>query len=167
MSKSKKIWYAIYVRSRAEKKVALELDYDNISFYLPMVKRLKQWSDRKKWVEEPLFRSYIFVNIELKDFYKVLQTIGVVKYVTFENKAVSIPEIQITAIKHFLQETDPENFSEEKWKIGKRVEVISGSMMGLLGDLVEFNGKHKVRIEIEAVRSSFMISIKKSLLRVI
>lgn len=167
MSSSQKIWYAIYVNSRAEKKVALELEYNNISYYLPMVKRLKQWSDRQKWVEEPLFRSYIFVNIEQSEFHKVLQTFGVVKYISFENKAVNIPEVQIIAIRNYLQDSDPENIDETDWKVGKRVEVISGSMVGLLGDLIEVQGKHKVKVEIEAVGSSLLINIPKNKLRII
>ncbi|HDO06779.1 MAG TPA: hypothetical protein ENG85_03760, partial [Bacteroidetes bacterium] len=74
--KAEKVWYALYVRSRTEKKVAVELEGADIDFYLPLEKRLRQWSDRKKWVEEPLFRSYIFVHITQKEYYKVLQTRG-------------------------------------------------------------------------------------------
>ena len=68
-----KSWYALYVKSRAEKKVAADLSANSIEYYLPLQKVLKQWSDRKKWVEEPLFRSYVFVRIISDDYYKVLQ----------------------------------------------------------------------------------------------
>ena len=57
MSKLEKSWYAVYVKSRTEKKVALEFKYEEIDHYLPLIKRLKQWSDRKKWVEEPYLLS--------------------------------------------------------------------------------------------------------------
>lgn len=167
MSKSEKSWYAVYVKSRTEKKVALEFMYDEIDYYLPLIKRLKQWSDRKKWVEEPLFRSYIFVNIEQKDYYKVLQVQGAVKYISFEGQAVPIPEPQINAIKYYLEETDPENIDDTSWKKGQKVEVISGSMTGLLGQLLEFRGKHMVKVEIETVGSTLLIHIPKSKLRII
>lgn len=167
MSNSNSKWFAIYVRSRAERKVALELKYNEIDYYLPLVKRLKQWSDRKKWIEEPLFRSYIFVNVDEQDFHKVVRTQGVVKYVTFEGQAVSIPDSQIYAIRYYLEETDPENIEEVDWKVGKRVEIISGSMTGLIGELLEVQGRHKVKVEIEAVGSSLMINIPKSKLRIL
>ena len=167
MSTPDKSWYAVYVKSRTEKKVALELLYENIDHYLPLVKRLKQWSDRKKWVEEPLFRSYVFVNIKPVDYYKVLQVQGAVKYVSFEGTAVPIPEAQINAIRYYLEETDPENNDINDWVKGKKVEVISGSMAGLSGELIEVHGKHKVKVEIEAVGSTLLIHIPKSKLRII
>jgi transcription antitermination factor NusG len=167
MSNSKKIWYAIYVKSRTEKKVAVELMYENVDHYLPLIKRLKQWSDRKKWVEEPLFRSYIFVNIEPTDYFRVLQVQGVVKYISFEGNAVPIPEPQINAIKYYLEENDPENIDNVKWEKGQKVEVISGSMTGLLGELVEIHGKHKVKVEIDIVGSTLLIHIPKNKLRLL
>jgi len=167
MNKSQKKWFAIYVKSRAEKKVALELEYNDISHYLPLIKRLKIWSDRKKWVEEPLFRSYIFVHVDTTDFYNVVKTTGVVKYVSFEGEAVPIPELQINAIKYYLEETDPESKEDLEWEAGKSVEVILGSMTGLKGLLVEAQGKHKVKVEIEGVGSSILINIPKSKLRIV
>ena len=56
-------WYAIYTKPRWEKKLAEKLEEKRIDHYLPMVKTLKLWSDRKKWVNEPLFKSYIFVHV--------------------------------------------------------------------------------------------------------
>jgi len=167
MSEVNKSWYAVYVKSRAEKKVALEFDYYGISYYLPLVKRLKQWSDRKKWIEEPLFRSYIFVNIEQIDYYKVLQTPGTVKYITFEGHAVPIPETQINAIKYYLEDTDPENLDDSKWQKGIKIEIISGSMTGLAGELIEVRGKNTVKVEIEAIGSTLLIHIPKSKLKIL
>ncbi|MFK5855517.1 MAG: UpxY family transcription antiterminator [Bacteroidota bacterium] len=167
MSNTITSWYAVYVKSRAEKKVAVEFEFDSIDYYLPLVKRLKQWSDRKKWIEEPLFRSYIFVNIEQKDYYKVLQVPGTVKYITFEGHAVPIPEAQINAIKYYLEENDPENIDSSKWQKGIKVEVITGSMMGLIGELIEIRGKNKVKVEIEAIGSTLVINVPKSKLKIL
>lgn len=162
-----KSWYALYVKSRSEKKVAAELEAIEIEFYLPIQKVLKQWSDRRKWVEVPLFRSYIFIHIELKDYYRVLQVFGAVKYITFEGKAVPIPPPQIEAIRYYLDEKDPENIENQKWEKGEKVEVISGSLAGLVGELVEVKGKNKVSIEIEAVNRTILIRIPRSKLRVL
>ncbi len=161
-----KTWYALYVKSRTEKKVALELEGTDIEFYLPLEKRLKQWSDRKKWVEEPLFRSYIFVHIEPKEYYKVLQTRGAVKYVSFEGKAVPVPPQQIDAIKIYLSEKDPEINADQVWEVGKEVEVMAGKLTGLKGKLIKVNGKNRVKVEIEVVGSAIILNIPRKHLRI-
>lgn len=167
MSIPEKTWYAVYVKSRTEKKVAIEFVHENIDHYLPLIKRLRQWSDRKKMVEEPLFRSYVFVYVDQKEFYRVIHVHGVVKYISFEGKAVPIPEHQINAIKFYLEEKDPENIDNAIWEKGRKVEVISGSMTGLSGELIEVHGKHVVKIEIETIGSSLLVQIPKNKLRII
>ena len=162
-----KTWFAIYVKSRSEKKVALALEEHGISYYLPLIRLLKQWSDRKKWVEEPLFKSYVFVHIEENQYFEVLQVPGVVRYITFERKAVPIRNQQIEAVKYFLNEKEPEFDTEQNWEKGQQVEVISGSMTGLIGQLVDVQGKYRVSITIDAINRSLLIQIPKSKLRII
>ncbi len=159
-------WYAIYVKSRAEKKVAIELKAEGIDYYLPLEKRLKQWSDRKKWVEEPLFRSYIFVHIKNKDYYRALVR-NTVKYITFEGKAVPVPPQQIEAVKMYLNEKEPIQPSDEDWETGKEVEVMAGKLTGLKGVLLEAKGRTRVKVEIEVVGSAIILQIPKSKLRLI
>jgi transcription antitermination factor NusG len=162
-----KSWFALYVKSRTEKKVAAEFDGLGIDYYLPLIKQLKQWSDRKKWVQEPLFKSYIFVHILPEQYYEVLKVTHVVKYISFEGKAVKIPPQQIEAIKYYLEEELPEQEENLTWEKGKKVEVISGNMTGLIGELIEVKRKHKVRIRIEAVNQMIYIQIPKTKLRII
>ncbi len=166
-NKAEKIWYALYVKSRTEKKVAVELEGTGIDFYLPLEKRLKKWSDRKKWVEEPLFRSYIFVHITPKEYYKVLQTRGVVKYISFEGKAVPVPPQQIDAIKIYLSEMDPILNEDQDWEEGKEVEVMSGKLTGLRGVLIKAKGKNRVKVEIEVVGSAIILNIPRKQLRIV
>ena len=107
-----KSWLANYVKSRAEKKVALEFQKFGIDHFLPLVKELRQWSDRKKWVEVPLFRSYIFVHIEPNEYFQVLQVTGAIRYITFEGKAAVIPNQQIEAIRYYLNGKDQGSIDE-------------------------------------------------------
>ena len=162
-----KSWFAIYVKSRTEKKVSSELEKHGIDHYLPLIKILKQWSDRKKWVHEPLFKSYIFVYVDSLQYYEVLKTINVVRYISFEGKAVEIPPQQIEAVKYFLDDAEPMELSEEFWEKGQQVEVITGNMTGLTGELVEVKNKHQVRIKIEAINQVIFIQIPKNRLRII
>ncbi len=164
---SEKNWYALYVRSRAEKKVAKELEAEGIEYYLPLEKVLRQWSDRKKWVEEPLFRSYIFVKADHKDYYKALYVPNAVKYVSFDGEAVVVPPQQIEAIKFYLNEKAPVTGDEADMKEGQRVEIIAGKMTGLQGTLVQVKDKKRVKIEIEVVNSAIFIQIPRNRLRVI
>ena len=118
-------------------------------------------------MEEPLFRSYIFVYITQKEYYKVLQTRGVVKYISFEGKAVPVPQQQIDAVKIYLSEIDPVLNEDQVWEEGKEVEVMAGNLIGLKGILVKANGKNRVKVEIEVVSSAIILNIPRKQLRII
>ena len=165
-------WFAVYTNPRCEKKAHALLLEKGIDAYLPLQRSLKQWSDRKKWVEEPLFRSYLFVNIPANHYFDVLNTQGVVRYITFEGKAVPIPEKQIEAIRYFLAgegiNSDPMDAPDmDHYTPGTTVEVIKGPLTGISGELVQVAGRHKVRVEISAVGQSILVTIPISQLRVL
>jgi transcription antitermination factor NusG len=160
--KDNKKWFAIYVKSRSEKKVLKLLEDIGVESFLPLITRVKQWSDRKKKVEEPLFRSYLFVNIPLSDYYTVLNVNGVVKFITFEKKPVPVPNNQIIAIKEYLNDTELHSIDYEDFKEGELVRIKSGQMKDLIGRFIKINGKHRVIIDIEAVGQSIPINIARS-----
>jgi len=159
-------WYAIYTRSRSEKKVFTELTLRKISAFLPMRTTIRQWSDRKKKVQVPLFNSYVFVNITEKEHLPVLKVDNVVKFVTFEGKAVPIPPQQIEAIKAYIGEGAPEyDESSSDLEAGVNIEITRGPMMGLTGVLINLKGKHRVKVEIECVGQSLLIDVPRTSLR--
>ena len=160
--KDNKKWFAIYVKSKKKKKVLKLLEDIGIESFLPLITRVKQWSDRKKKVEEPLFRSYLFVNIPLSDYYTVLNVNGVVKFITFEKKPVPVPDNQIIAIKEYLNDTELHSIDYEDFKEGELVRIKSGQMKDLIGRFIKINGKHRVIIDIEAVGQSIPINIARS-----
>ncbi|NOX47511.1 MAG: UpxY family transcription antiterminator [Chlorobi bacterium] len=166
-TESHKSWYALYTKPRNEKKTFGSLSEVGIEAYLPLIKTLKQWSDRKKWVEEPLFRSYIFVHIEKSEYFNVLNINGIVRYITFEGKAVAIPENQIQAIKQYVGKDFEPLDDIKEFNVGDKVEVIKGSLMGLQGRLISIKNKQKVKIEIEAISQSVYLSVPKSFLEII
>ena len=162
-----KIWYAIYTKSRNEKKVATLFLRDGIEYYLPLMKRLKFWSDRKKQVEEPLFSSYVFVHIDEFEHLNVLKTTGVVRFISFEGKKVAIRDTEIEAIRKYAETGEELLLNEEDYKIGKKVKVKIGPMKGLEGKLVEVLGKQRVKVEIEAIGQAVFIRIPKGNLEII
>jgi len=162
-----KHWYAVYTKSRNEKKVAEFFSRDGIEHYLPLVQQLRIWSDRKKKVEEPLFRSYIFVYIDERDHLPVLKTQGVVKFVMFEGKKVKVRKEQIDAIKNYLSTGMEIIDNEADYTVGKRVKIIRGSMKGLEGRLTEVLGKQRVKIEIDAINQSVFVRIPVGSLEIV
>ncbi len=161
-------WYAVYVKSRYEKKTSKLLEDRHIETYLPLIGRLKQWSDRKKLVEEPLFKSYLFVHTDLKNYFDILNTPGVVRFVCFEGKPVPVPDNQLVAVKSYIGEYDGNDDLDKLQELheGQIVEIARGQMKGLVGRLVEIRGKQRLIINIEAVGQSLPISVTRSQIEV-
>ena len=159
-----KHWHAIYVKSRSEKKVAERLDDLGIDYYLPLVTTIKQWSDRKKRVEEPLFKSYVFVHSNAKQHIPILNIYGVLYFVTFEHKPVIVPENQITAIRKYIDDYDENKKTQESCDLqeGQMVRIISGPLIGLEGRLVSTKDVKKLIIYIEAVGQYLPVSIPRT-----
>lgn len=162
LSSPNKTWYAIYTRSRTEKQTHELLLRSGIEAYLPLLKILKQWSDRKKWVEEPLFRSYLFVHIIPAEYYDVLNIPGAVRYITFEGKAVEIPPQQIEAVRRFVDTGQELPDVELDLSPGTMVNIIAGPMKGIQGELLEIMGKKKVRIEIDGLGQAVYLELPAS-----
>jgi transcriptional antiterminator RfaH len=158
-------WYAIYTRPRHEKKVYEQLLRLNIETFLPLQTTIRQWSDRKKKVTEPLFRCYIFVFISNQDYYRALNVNGVVRYVTFEGKAVAIPEKQILLIRNLLSEDIEIDESLGPIIKGTRVEIMAGPLIGIFGELIEHAGKKRVIIRIEEINKTLLVNIPLSFLK--
>ena len=151
-------WYAIRVKSRSEKKVFSDLKDQEITGYLPMQRKLRQWSDRKKWVEVPLISGYVFVNISRKEYENVLRTPNVVCYIYFEGKAAIIRQEDIDVLKRMLGQSDIEvEITHDQLKPGQIVEIIAGPLCGMTGELIEFHGKHKVALRIQPLGYTVLV----------
>ncbi len=153
-------WYAIYVRSRGEKVAAKLLEEKGIEIYLPLQRKLRQWSDRKKWVEVPYINSYVFVKTSEKEYYNILNTQGVVRYVTFEGKAAIIPHWQIEAMRKVIDGDIPVSFSSYRFEKGDQVIIESGVLMGYKGEVIkDTNGEKRIIIRIGQMGLSMLAQI--------
>ena len=155
-------WFALYTRSQSERKVAVELQYHGIEVFLPMISRWRQWSDRKKKVDEPLFRSYVFVFVSDKEYYTALNVPGAVRFVTFGGKAVPIPENQIVAIREYLKEPEEIAEAEVSFKEGELVRIKAGPMEGLIGKMLRYKNKFRLIIQIDAIGQSITLHVPRS-----
>jgi transcription antitermination factor NusG len=159
-------WYAVYTKPRSEKKLADRLTDQGIESYLPMRRTLKQWSDRKKMVNEPLISSYVFVNIIPQNYYHVLNTPGAVRYIWFCGKPAAIPASQIETLKFILNSEDFLDLDCVCTNLpkGTKVKVISGPMKELRGELLSYAGKHRVVVRLEHLEKALLLSINPGLL---
>ena len=153
-------WYAVYVKSRSEKKALTELQIKNIESFLPLQRKLRQWSDRKKWVEIPLIPGYLFVRICRREYDSVLQSNYIVSYVRFEGKAAVIPDYQIDYLKRMLKLDNLKiEITEDKFESGQTIEVIAGLLIGIRAKLVSIKGKDKAVVEFEQLGYSALFEI--------
>jgi len=160
-----KYWHVVYTRSRAEKKVFNELSMQGVECFLPMQKKLRQWKDRKKWVEMPLISSYCFVNINRKEYDKVLQVNNVVCYISFEGRAAILSNHQIEGLRSLLKQYDFDvEVTHENFRPGKKVEIIEGPMLGMQGELIETRGRNKFILRIDQLETSFLVEIPSTCL---
>lgn len=158
--RQKKLWYVIYTKSRSEKKLNLDLEEKGVETYLPMKRELRVWSDRKKWVETPLFPSYVFVRVSDKESHTAIDSQYAVCYVRIKGKPVAIREKQIEALK-LLVEDEQRNLdvTNETIETGKPVEVLSGPLKGVQGDVVEIRGKHRLVLRFESLGACVLSEI--------
>ncbi len=162
LKEEKSYWFAIYVRARWEKQISKLFDQAGIEHYLPLYKTIRIWSDRKKSVVVPLFPSYLFVKITKHEQYKVMSTPGVVKIIKFEGVPVVIPEHQIDSIKLLLSKDVDIEAPQINPRPGDELEINKGSLKGLKGELVEYRGKKKIAIRLDAIDKSIIIHIPLS-----
>lgn len=147
-----KQWLAVYTKPRWEKKIDTILIRKGINSWCPVQKSERQWTDRKKIIEEPLFRSYVFVHIDASERGKVLSTEGVLNFVHYLGKPAIIRDEEIDLIRKYLGEKGAalSVLSEEGFREEMKVVVDHGVFMGNEGTVVR-GGKKKVFVRLESL----------------
>jgi transcription antitermination factor NusG len=159
-------WYALYTRSRFEKKMLSELTDRQVEVFLPMREIISRWKDRKKKIWMPLFPGYIFVNYvdTPENRFRILNIPGAVRFVGIERHADPIPEDQILSIRRFLESSiagDPYPYIQ----VGTRAEVIAGPLTGVRGILIEKRGKFRFVLQVDLIRQAVSVEIDASDIR--
>lgn len=154
-------WYPIYTNSKAEKAARIALEKKGIEVYLPIQKQLRQWSDRKKWVEMPFLPSYIFVRIEPHQFADVLMCKGISRFIYFAGKIATIPERQISQLKLLLANASELEVSDVEFQEGQHVIVKAGPLQGLRGELISWHSTRKMLIKIDYISQSILVQISQ------
>lgn len=150
-------WYVLYTLSKYEIKVNATLQELGIKSFLPTKKVVRQWSDRKKKIEQPLFPNYIFVNPEGRQRNDVFKVKGVVKYLAINGELNKVSDNIIESIRAVL--TGNFEVLNGVFNEGDKVSITKGSLNGLSGRLVEKRGKYKVAIQLEAIGQSMIVEV--------
>jgi transcriptional antiterminator RfaH len=151
-------WVALYTRPRHEKRVAAQLAEQKIQHYLPLVRFQRQWSDRKKWVEEPLFRSYVFVWGDPLARYHAVQTYGTVGFVKFGDSPAFVREEEIDTIRRLLGEGVLLESCSMPCR-GDEVEITQGPFTGMRGILEEIQGTQRLIVSIPSIRQGIRFNV--------
>ncbi|MBS1576582.1 MAG: UpxY family transcription antiterminator [Bacteroidetes bacterium] len=158
MSEAK--WLAVYTRPRCEKKVADLLTKRKIHNYCPMNTSQRQWSDRKKVIFEPLFTSYVFVNLTEKERVTVLETAGVINFVYWLGKPAIIRDEEIGAIKFFLKEYQSVTLEKKMVNLNDEVRIINGPLMLRKGNVLEVRNS-TVKVTLPSLGHTLVAEIRK------
>lgn len=158
-------WYVITTRPRAEKKVSAGLTKMGIHHFLPVQKQLRQWKDRKKWVDTVLFNAYIFVQTKEQFRNEVFAVPGVIKYLATDGKPCMVAGDEIERIKRICRYESELITSQEQFITGDEVEITGGPLMGLYGKLIEKENTVYLSILIEKIGYSVSFKVDRSLVQ--
>ena len=152
------LWYALKTRSRHEKRVRDQLVQRDIDTFLPVWETWRQWKDRKKKVELPLFPGYCFARFPLVERLRVLNVLGVADLVSINGRPEPIREDELSAIQQLISTKlhfDPHPFLEE----GMDVEVVRGPLAGVRGKLLRKDRLTRLVLAVTLVRQSAVVEI--------
>ncbi len=154
------VWHAVHTRARHEKNVAAQLRDKCLTAFVPTIREVHAWSDRKKVVDVPLFSCYVFVQVPFwrNIHLKVLSTPGVLRWVGSHVEPAVIPEREIDAVRTLIT-NGPDPSPYPFLKVGQKVRVCGGCLDGVEGILVGKNGTKQLVISIGAIHQSMAITV--------
>ena len=154
-------WYAVHTMARHEKRVAAQFEEKRVCTFLPLLRQIHRWSDRRSVVETPMFSCYAFVRMvqTVEERLKVLRTPGVLGFVGNERQGTSIPEEQIESLRKAISEKVP-CLPHPFISAGKRVRIRGGSLDGVEGILMLQGRDQRLVISVELLQRSVSIRVE-------
>ena len=153
-------WYVVYTKPKWEKKVAEKLNQIGIECYCPLVTKVRQWSDRKKKVEVPLFNSYVFVQLPEAHRNSVFKIAGVIRYLFWLGKPAVVKEEEIEIIKRNILDIDDSDVLVLPYKKGDRIKLETGIFSNQDAIVQEISNTHYILV-LESLGCVLKIKYKK------
>ncbi|NCD71678.1 transcription termination/antitermination protein NusG [Mucilaginibacter agri] len=155
-------WYLIYTRPRHEKKVAEYLKILNLEYFLPTVRTLKVWASKKKYVNLPLFPSYIFIKLQgVEDYIETTHLPGVLYYIRTDNQIAEISESIVSKLKALSSKKLNEDFevSSENFDQGMIADIDSGPLKGFPCEVIQYKGKYQMLVRVELLQRNIIVDL--------
>lgn len=153
-------WYLIYTRPRHEKKVHDQLLQCNVNAYLPLMKKLSNWADRKKYIESPLFPSYVFVQLNnAGDYFQGLNADGALYYVRMGKEVVRVSESIVANIKLATYCQQDIEVSRDHFWPGQKMLITEGALTGLSCELVEVKSKQMLLVRVDILQRNILLKL--------
>ena len=159
-------WIVVYTKPKHEKVVRDELVKNKFEVYLPLLRKRKKWSDRKKWVEFPLFRSYLFIKTDPKHSIRISKINGVVRVVKFGKRIALVSNKELDAINKMV-EGGFEPRAENYFLKGNPVIVEHGPLKGLVGEVLSIENQNRLVMRIDAIQQCLSVKIDQGYLKLI
>ncbi|HEU4472145.1 MAG TPA: UpxY family transcription antiterminator [Flavisolibacter sp.] len=163
---SEKKWYAVYTRPRWEKKVSELLTRKKVDNFCPLNKVVRQWADRKKTIQEPLFTSYVFVHATEAEHLAIKQTDGILNFVYWLGRPALIRNEEIDAIRYFLGEHEDVRLEKINVNVSDRVRIVDGPLSEREGNVVEVKSK-SVKVMLPSLGYAMTAEVRKERVTVI
>ena len=156
-------WFALQTKQRNELLVSKQLEIKEIEFFLPLIEKIRIWSDRKKKIKVPLFSGYVFVHATEKErLHAISNTSGAIKYIFYENRPAVISDREIEIIKNAISDPEKISIEDKKIKKGDMIFVTHGIFKGMKGVVNEFRGNYKLTVNLEEITFSFSIILNSN-----
>ncbi|MFQ5571206.1 MAG: UpxY family transcription antiterminator [Rhodothermales bacterium] len=155
-----RIWRVFYTTPRAEKKCEERLQQRRVEVFLPKCVVVRQWKDRKKKVVEPLFKNYLFAQVDEHERLRVLRTPGIVRCVSFGGNPATVSEAEIEQLK--IAQNDPKRLLVIDYplpKLGARVTVTEGPLRGLCGEVMQHRSQTHIILRVTAIRQAVRVNV--------
>jgi len=153
-------WFAVQTRPRHEKKVSVELLEKGLLSFLPLQRQQRQWSDRQKWIELPLFSNYVFVRMggDAEQRTRVLRTMGVVRFAGASGHGTPIPEVQIEDLRAIVKRRIP-MAPHAFVNVGEKVRIRGGALNGIEGVLMAIKDNRRLVVSVDLIQKSVAIQL--------
>jgi transcription antitermination factor NusG len=155
------LWFAVQTRPRHEKKVSESLGEKGIQNFLPLFRSKRQWTDRSKWIDLPLFAQYVFARIpeSVECRVRVLRTDGVIRLAGEAGRGTAIPDEQIANLHTIVKHKIPRS-TFDRVRIGERIRIRGGALNGIEGILAAVENDRSLVISIDLIQKSVAIRIE-------
>lgn len=158
----KPAWHACMTRSRSEKKAAERLNRRGIATYLPLIPRERQWADRTKVVDWPVFPGYIFCRFTPDELVPVLRTPGVSRIVRHGSEPAIIRDDELENVRRVVRGLQASGRLPEPvmdFRIGEPVRVTDGPFRGVTGRVREVRGRNRLLVGLEEIGQGLEVDV--------